>query len=207
MCNELLNSLSDYEKSLAKRLIYAGKNEYNKGDVIISLLSQIEAFGMVLSGSIQAYTFTKDGTPVLLSVVEEGRIFGMSLYIMQKPSPVEVISTGKTIVQWYNTDKLSELKSDAQNVIYKNMLSILADDVQNMNKRIRILTKPDIRRKVLSLLNMYEVKPKEKFSIPMDRSAMAAYIGTDRSALSRELSNMRDEGIIDYYRNTFVILR
>jgi CRP-like cAMP-binding protein len=86
------------------------------------------------------------------------------------------------------------------------MLSILAYDVQNMNKRIRILTKPDIRRKVLSLLSMYEIKAGEKFSIPMDRSAMAAYIGTDRSALSRELSNMKKDGIIEYYRNTFIIL-
>jgi CRP-like cAMP-binding protein len=206
MCEELLHSLSDDEKSLAKRLIYAGKNEYNKGDTVISLLSRIDAFGMVLSGSVQAYTFTKDGTPVLLSVVEEKRYFGMSLYIMQKPSPVEVISAGKTSVQWYSISKLSELKNDVQNVIYKNMLSILAYDVQNMNKRIRILTKPDIRRKVLSLLSMYEIKAGEKFSIPMDRSAMAAYIGTDRSALSRELSNMKKDGIIEYYRNTFIIL-
>ena len=36
---------------------------------------------------------------------------------------------------------------------------------------------------------------------------MANFLGADRSALSRELSNMRREGIIDYHHNWFRILK
>ena len=32
---------------------------------------------------------------------------------------------------------------------------------------------------------------------------MADYLGTDRAALSRELSRMRREGVIDFYKNSF----
>ena len=35
---------------------------------------------------------------------------------------------------------------------------------------------------------------------------MAAYLGVDRSALSRELSRMRQEGLITYQKNHFVLL-
>jgi Mn-dependent DtxR family transcriptional regulator len=35
---------------------------------------------------------------------------------------------------------------------------------------------------------------------------MAEYLNVDRSALSRELSNMKKEGLIDYRKNRFIIL-
>lgn len=43
------------------------------------------------------------------------------------------------------------------------------------------------------------------FSIkmPPDRSAMAEYLNVDRSALSRELSSMKRDGLINYYKSNF----
>jgi CRP-like cAMP-binding protein len=45
------------------------------------------------------------------------------------------------------------------------------------------------------------------FTVPFNRDDMAAFIGTNRSALSRELSRMKDEGLLDYYKNTFRLLK
>ena len=39
----------------------------------------------------------------------------------------------------------------------------------------------------------------------MDRQELADYLGVDRSALCAELSRMRKEGLIDYYRHDFLI--
>ena len=36
---------------------------------------------------------------------------------------------------------------------------------------------------------------------------MANFLGADRSALSRELSHLRKEGVLDYHRNQFRILK
>ena len=41
------------------------------------------------------------------------------------------------------------------------------------------------------------------FKIPFSREQMAEYICADRSALSRELSRMKREGLIDYHKNMF----
>ncbi len=35
---------------------------------------------------------------------------------------------------------------------------------------------------------------------------MADFLGVDRSALSRELSRLKDDGLIDYEKNTFKLL-
>ena len=44
------------------------------------------------------------------------------------------------------------------------------------------------------------------FQIPFDRQQLADYLNVDRSALSKELGHMRDEGMIEFYKNTFRIL-
>ena len=40
----------------------------------------------------------------------------------------------------------------------------------------------------------------------MNREDTAAYIGANRSALSRELAKMKEEGLIDYRKNQISIL-
>ena len=44
-----------------------------------------------------------------------------------------------------------------------------------------------------------------KIIIPFDRQQLADYLNLDRSALSKELGKMRDDGLIEYNKNTFVI--
>ena len=44
------------------------------------------------------------------------------------------------------------------------------------------------------------------FSIPFSRIQLADYLNCDRSALSRELSTMQKEGLIDTYRSSFKLL-
>lgn len=55
-------------------------------------------------------------------------------------------------------------------------------------------------------------KEKEKqnveiFDISYSRDEFAEYIGADRSALSRELSKMKKQNLIDYHKNSFKIIR
>ncbi|HOB19955.1 MAG TPA: helix-turn-helix domain-containing protein, partial [Candidatus Atribacteria bacterium] len=44
------------------------------------------------------------------------------------------------------------------------------------------------------------------FTIPFNRQELADYLSVDRSAMSRELSLMRDEGIIRFDRNHFELI-
>ena len=75
-----------------------------------------------------------------------------------------------------------------------------------MNDRIQILSKITLREKILTLLNQYRHKfDSNTFDLPFDRADMAIYLGADRSALSRELSKLKQDGIIDFKKNHFII--
>ena len=45
------------------------------------------------------------------------------------------------------------------------------------------------------------------FEIPFNRQQLADYLAVDRSALSAELSRMQKDGLIEYGKNRFRIIR
>ena len=69
-------------------------------------------------------------------------------------------------------------------------------------------TKKTLREKILSYLSVQSQRcGKTYFEIPLGRVELANYLCAHRSALTRELNTMRDEGIIDFDKNTFRILK
>ena len=72
---------------------------------------------------------------------------------------------------------------------------------------MNILSQRTIREKILTYLSTQAGKAGNlHFTIPFNREEMADFICVDRSALSRELANMQDEGLINYHRNQFQLL-
>ena len=58
----------------------------------------------------------------------------------------------------------------------------------------------------MTLFTQFSTREGKNFFLPFDRNSMAAYLGVNRSALSRELSKLKEEGKIDFYKNSFTIL-
>ena len=56
------------------------------------------------------------------------------------------------------------------------------------------------------LLRVSREQQSRTITIPMNRNEMAEYLNIERSALSRELSCMKRDGLIDYHNNRFQIL-
>jgi CRP-like cAMP-binding protein len=57
-------------------------------------------------------------------------------------------------------------------------------------------------------LSIEAVKNNSKeFEISYDRQGLADYLGVERSAMSAELSKLRQEGILDSNKNKFKLLK
>jgi CRP-like cAMP-binding protein len=46
----------------------------------------------------------------------------------------------------------------------------------------------------------------DSFEIPFDRQELADYLCVDRSAMSNELSKLKDEKILEFHKNKFTLL-
>lgn len=75
-----------------------------------------------------------------------------------------------------------------------------------LSQRIFCTTPKTIRGRLLVYLSNQAAKAgSNHFKIPFDRQGLADYLNVDRSALSKELGKMRDEGILTTRKNAFTL--
>lgn len=181
---------------------------YSAGRTVLGEGESCSDIGILLSGSLIASSWDRWGKPSPVTKLSPGDIFGDVLASgTGRGSPVTVKAAASAEIIFIPFSALlngETLKSGGQTVL-KNLSAIISDKYFELFGRIRCLTAPTLRDKIYTMLYHYG-KAGETFSMPMDREKMAAYLDCDRSALSRELSRMKAEGIIDFYKNTFRIL-
>ena len=150
-----------------------------------------------------------DGNRMIMANVTAGGTFGESLcFLHTAESPVYIVATEEAKVLWLRPDELFTAGDDELSAKLRNRFTaMIAERALSMNTRIQILSKLSIREKLIALFSSYSSAGADSFEVPFNREDMAAYIGADRSAMSRELSKMKAEGIIDYHKEMFRILR
>lgn len=183
--------------------------EYARGDFLHSAFTAMDRFGLVLRGNVQACADDIEGNRMIMADVQSGCTFGESLCFLKiEDSPVYIYAPESCTVLWLETGKLYKSQEPVVSELQRRFTAVLAARTLVMNGRIQILSKLKLRDKLITYFSeLSSSSGSNTFNIPFNREDMAAYIGTERSALSRELSAMKKEGIIDYYKNTFRLLK
>ena len=76
-----------------------------------------------------------------------------------------------------------------------------------LSGRIFCTTPKTIRGRLLTYLSEQAARSGgNAFDIPFDRQQLADYLNVERSALSKELGRMKNEGLIDYRKNHFELI-
>lgn len=204
----LFSGLSEEELDYALEFFSGAEKSYRKGEFLNRVSAPLEHFGLVLAGTIQVYMHDLEGNHMILANVESGDTFGESLCFLRRDAPISICSVTDSTVLWMDTDRIRHPGPDfnQRDILLANRFTaMLASRALDMNDRIQILSRISIRDKLVAFFSQYAGRTGGDFTIPFDRSDMAAYLGVNRSALSRELSQMRREGIIDFQKNHFVI--
>lgn len=207
----LFNGLSKDEISTLSSCIDARVKKYRKNEIVISEGDSIDSIGAVLKGSVQVSRADIDGNRLVMASLLQYDLFAET-YALSKisESPVMVSATEDSIILWLNVTRLLTTCSSAcifHRRLIQNIIELLANKNFYLSRKLDILSKKTLRDKILQLLYSYSTNHKSKrITLPYNRLAMADYLGVDRSALSRELSKMKADGLIDYHKNTFILL-
>ena len=140
-----------------------------------------------------------------MSLVSEGGYFAETYALLGEPMMVDVRANEESRVLFLrvrgvNCSRKWTLK------LMQNLLAIAARKNLQLSERSFINSGKSIRRKVMSYLNAVSLREHSlDFTIPLKRQQMADYLNSDRSALSKELCLMRDEGLISFSKNHFTL--
>ena len=83
---------------------------------------------------------------------------------------------------------------------------VIAQKNVNLTQKLDHMMKRSTRDKLLSYLSAQAIKHKNNnFTIPFNRQQLADYLCVDRSAMSNELGKLRDEGLLTFHKNDFIL--
>lgn len=157
-----------------------------------------------------SYAYIQATSDTVLLKMNAARVCSFSgVYGTQISSGLEVCSEGfSSASHLFSPEKRGLCSFDPRDVLLSGRFTaVLAVRTLSMNRRIQILSKLTVREKILTFLSQEcAVNGENSVEITMDREDMAAYLGTNVSALSRELGNMKRDGLIDFQKNRFQIL-
>lgn len=195
--DKLFKNISSKEKEKLLRILESTTINYKKNSTI-SFENDDDIIGVMLEGNTEIIKIDYNGTKTVVEELFEGDIFGSNISSLNN-SETSIITKedSKILLIEYNTVLKADANIPYYNKFIKNLLDITTDIIKEKNDRIQILTKKTIRDKLLEYFKLNMSHPSRIVYIPYNYTYLADYIATNRSAMSRELKNLKDEGIID----------
>jgi CRP-like cAMP-binding protein len=203
----------DIEFHDLKSLLYclqATVKRYEKGNFIQTEGDRITLIGVVIKGMVEVIQEDALGRKTILTSIGRAGIFGEAIVTAQLPeSPVSVVASQDTTICLLHYREI--VTTCANNCMFhtqliQNMLEIMARKTMLLSQKLKYALMKTIRDKVTAyLLDEFQKKAKKTIHLPYNREELADYLSVDRSALSRELSKMREDGLIRYHKNEFTL--
>lgn len=207
----LFNGIETFDLESLLSCLSAKVARYKKGQTVFFNGESIECFGIVLSGQVQVIQEDYYGNRSILSNIGRGNLFGESFAFAEvKMLPVSVIATTESELLFINSHRLTVLCTNAcefHSKLIENMLNIVSRKNVALMQKIEFTSKRTTREKLLAYLSAEARKAGSScFTIPFNRQELADYLSVERSAMSAELSKLRNEGVVNFHKNQFEFL-
>lgn len=185
--------------------------EYRKGETVILEESSISHIGIILSGAVDMVKEDIWGNKTLLVRMHAQELFGETFACgSDQQSAVTFTVPERTRILFLPFHRVIHTCQSACEFHYKlivNMVRLIADRNRELMRKIEIISKKTLREKIFAYLSMQAQEQKTRyFQLPLNKAELAEYMCADRSALSRELSRMKADGLIDFDKNMYRIL-
>ena len=185
--------------------------EYPKGAFLIHPQQELNHFGILAQGAIHTIHLSADGENRIMDSLEPGQIYGGDLMCTRsRLAPYHAMAAQPCTVLLFPIGMVLEpgtLPEPERQTIILQLLTLIAHENMKKDYRLAILSHKGLRERLMTYLTMQAAKRgTATFTIPYNRQQLADFLAVNRSALSRELSRLQEEGVIEYYRSSFRIL-
>ena len=183
---------------------------YHSGGFVLMTGEMTHHIGIILSGRATVYKDDALGNRSVITTLGPADLFAETFVcagVLQ--SPVTVQANSDTVVLKISFHRIVRPCVNAcpfHAALVQNMLHILASKNMTLSEKIDHISRKTTRQKLASyLISQAAAHGANTFTIPFDRQALSEYLCVNRSALSRELSRIRNNGVLDYQKNHFTI--
>ena len=193
------DGLSDSEKNELLMDLESHIYNFKKNEEILPKLKNTNILCILLEGQAKILNINYLGEECLIEELFENSIFGTNISnIDNSDLQIKAIRDCKVLLIDYN--KLINIKNIDYpyfNIFLFNLFKILNIKIAENNDRIQILTKKNIRDKLLAFFdNEYKKTHSQVIYLSSNFKNLSDYLSINRSAMFRELKSLKDENFI-----------
>lgn len=180
---------------------------YGKEDIIFIEDEICNNLSIVLEGDVEIQKIDPNGKVLTVAHFKKGDTFGENLLFGDKNTyPMTVLSKTKSTVLHIAKDSVALLCQKSSSFLYQ-YLRTLSNRAVNLSSKLKQVTLKTIRQQICEFLyNKYMRNGNSTIKLGMSKKEWADKLGVQRPSLSRELIKMKEEGLIDYDKDTISIL-
>lgn len=210
MGNPVFAGISEDEYRELSEMGYIRKSLFRKDETVIHAGDITKELGILTGGKVYIENIDFWGNRMILHYILPGQAFAEAYALSGIPVRVNVTASEKSEVLFFSIADAINVRNSSRSWYAKitaNMLKIATEKNIAWSDRMFCISAKKIRERVMNYLSSEAARcGSRKITVPFDRQQMADYLNVERSALSKELGKMRDEGIIRYRKNVFELV-
>lgn len=182
--------------------------EFPKNNTILEKIKNDNFIGIIIDGLVQIIKTDYNGNRTIIEELSENSMFGSRISsLSNKEYSIITKEDTRIIIIDYDQILRCNVNSNYYNQFIKNLLDITINSVNSKNERIEILTKKTIRNKLLEYFRIVSSKNNSRnIYLPFTFTDLADYLAIDRSAMTRELKYLKEEGFIEIKNKRITLL-
>lgn len=185
-------------------------SSYEPNELVVRQGELMRGIGILVTGEAVLHKETAAGQRVRLTLLRSADMFGEMAAFSAKPRwPATATAQDETTVMFVDPRVISRTCGSSckwHTQITQNMLAILSEKGMLLNERVEYLTIKSMRSKLCTfLLSQADGEASAYVELPMNRTELAEFLNVSRPSMSRELSRLRDEGVLDFHLSTVKI--
>ena len=209
---QLFSGVGDEEVSAMLQCLQAKLQTYKKGDYVFRQGEHLDSITVLAKGKLLIQKDDFWGNRSIMNAIGVGEMFGEA-YLAPESGAIlnDVVAEEPSEVIFFDVRKIITVCPSAcrfHSMVVQNLFFAISEKNRNLVQKLGHISKRSTRAKLISYLSEEAKKHNSStFTIPFNRQQLADFLSVDRSAMSNELSKMRDEGLLAFEKNHFHLLQ
>lgn len=203
----LLNSLSDEVVTAYIKNRKFKVTPYKKNGIIHFDGERCTKLEIIVNGRVVIDSIDEEGNLLTISNFYSNDILGGNLVFSRNPYyPMTISAQLDSEILEIEKNILFDLLGGNPSFLH-TFLELISDNAFILSDKIKHYTNKTLREKIMNYLD-YESKKQnsDRIKLGITKKALSEKLGVARTSLSRELTKMRDEGIIRYDRDSITLI-
>lgn len=205
-----LDTFSDFSSKELEKLFSVDKYKislYKKNSMIHFESEKCTTLDVVLKGKLIVQKIDTNGNVLTVSEFSQSEILGGNLLYAKSPFyPMTIIAKVDTTILHINKSLVLNFCQANKNFLI-NYLQEISDKTLILTSKLKSIHMKSIRESIIDFLRYeYHLKKSNVIKLNMTKKELAEKIGIQRTSLSRELNKMKNEGLVEFNKDSITIV-